>query len=508
LKQYSKKEKKMNRETSCVIKLFVTLIVSCLLFLPAFAFAADKAAKIDELLHMYHEYGMFNGTVLVAEKGEVILKKGYGYADIEWVVENEPDTKFRVGSLTKQFTAMLIMQLVEENEIELNRPLTVYLPDYRRDTGDRVTIHNLLTHTSGIPNYADIPGFWSDSIMIHYTFNRLLYELCAGDLEFEPGSNIRYSNSNYVILGAIIENITGKKYEDVLRERILEPLGMENTGVDDYTQIIKNRAAGYARRIYGLINSSYIHMANFFAAGAMYSTVEDLFIWDQALYTNKLLGENYKNKMFTPFLSNYAYGWGVKRVPVGGEPGVDEYEDSVKIISHSGGITGFTSTIHRLVEDKHTVILFDNTGSSVLSDIAGAIRNILYDKPHDMPKRSVAETLYKTVVEDGVETAIEQYHILRKEQSDEYNFDESELNDLGYALLHLQKVTDAIAIFELNVEMYSDGYNTYDSLGEALMIDGQVDLAIQNYAKSLELNPNNTNAIIMLHRIYEQRQKS
>jgi tetratricopeptide (TPR) repeat protein len=209
--------------------------------------------------------------------------------------------------------------------------------------------------------------------------------------------------------------------------------------------------------------------------------------------------------MFTPFLGDYAYGWGVYKVSIGGTPGLDDGEDSVKIISHSGGITGFSSIIHRFVEDKHTIILFDNTGSSVLSDIARAIRNILYDKPHDMPRRSVAEALYKIVVEDGVEAAIEQYHILRKKQSDEYNFDESELNDLGYALLHLHRVTDAIAIFELNVEMYSDGYNTYDSLGEAFMIGGQVDLAIQNYAKSLELNPNNTNAIIMLHRIYGQR---
>jgi CubicO group peptidase (beta-lactamase class C family) len=501
------KEERMRREYSRSTRLLEALTIICSLLLPTTALAAHKVAKIDELLHMYHEYGMFNGTVLVAERGEVILKKGYGYADIELAVENEPDTKFRIGSLTKQFTAMLIMQLVEEKEIELDLPLTVHLPDYRKDTGDRVTIHNLLTHTSGIPNYADIPGFWSDSIRIHYTFDKLLYELCAGDLEFEPGSDIRYSNSNYVILGAIIESITGKTYEDALRERILEPLGMENTGIDDHTRIIENRAAGYARRIYGLINESYIHMANFFAAGAMYTTVEDLFIWDQALYTNKLLGERHKKKMFTPFLGNYAYGWGVRKVSVGGKPDFDEDEDSVKIISHSAGITGFTSTIQRFVEDRHTIILFDNTSSSVLSDIARAIRNILYDKPHDMPRRSIAGALYQIVVENGVEAAIERYHMLREEQPDEYNLDEGELNELGYALLRLHRVKDAIAIFELNVEMYSDGYNTYDSLGEALMIDGQYDRAVQNYAKSLELNPNNTNAAIMLRRIDEQRKE-
>lgn len=495
----------MDRENKRFIVSYVALFICCSLILTNTVFAADKAAKIDDLLSMYHDYGRFNGTVLVAEKGEVILKKGYGYADIEWSIENKPDMKFRIGSITKQFTAMLIMQLVEAKKIKLNATITSYLPDYRKDTGDRITVHNLLTHTSGIPNYTNIPGFWSDSIRVHYTLDKIVYELCAGDLEFEPGSTFRYSNSNYIILGAIIEKVTGMRYADVLQEKILEPLGMDNTGFDDHGRIIENRAAGYARLGSDLVNASYIHMPNAYSAGAMYSTVEDLFIWDQALYTNKLLSSKYKKKMFTPFLGNYAYGWGVYRLPLGSTPGFDQGEDSVQVIAHSGGITGFTSTIHRLVEDKHTVILFDNTGSGVLSEIARTIRNILYDKPYDMPRRSVAEAIYPIILEQGVEAAVEHYHMLRNEHPEEYDFGEGELNNLGYVLLGVDRVKDAIVIFELNVEMYSGGYNTYDSLGEAFMVDGQFDLAIQNYAKSLELNPNNANAIIMLQRIQEQR---
>ncbi len=470
---------------------------------PGSLFAQDRAEKIDELLTMYNEYDQFNGTVLVAENGEVILKKGYGYADFEWEIENHPDMKFLIGSITKQFTAMLIMQLVQTGKIKLDAAITTYLPDYRKDNGDRITIHNLLTHTSGIPNLTNIPGFWSDSIRNRYTMDHLIYTFCAGDLEFEPNAEYRYSNSNYMILGAIIEQVTGQTYEEVLQENILEPLGMENTGMGDFTRIIPNRATGYARFGSDLVNAMQINMANVYAAGAMYSTVEDLYIWDQALYTDKLLSKKYKKMMFTPFLDNYAYGWGVHKRTKGGTPGFDEGQDSVQIISHSGGIHGFTSVIHRLVDDRHTIILFDNTTSGTLGDITLAIRAILYDKSYEMPRRSVANEILPIILEGGVEAAIEHYHMLRDEHPDEYDFREYELNNLGYVLLGMNRIEDAIAILELNVELYSEGYNTYDSLGEAYMIAGERELAIENYAQSLKLNPENANAVRMLQRIFE-----
>jgi CubicO group peptidase (beta-lactamase class C family) len=494
----------MHNISAQITRSCVLIGLVCVLIMPAVLAAQDKAEKIDELISMYQEYDRFNGTVLVAENGKVILKKGYGYADFEWDIENEPDMKFLIGSITKQFTAMLVMQLVQAGNIKLDAPITTYLPEYREDTGDRITIHNLLTHTTGIPNLTNIPGFWSDSIRNRYTMDRLIYGFCAGDLEFEPNTEYRYSNSNYMILGAIIEQVTGETYEQVLQQNILEPLGMENTGMGDFTSIIPNRATGYARFGSTLVNAPQIYMPNAYAAGAMYSTVEDLFIWDQALYTDKLLYKKYKKMMFTPFLDDYAYGWAVYKRTKGGTPGFDEGQDSVQIIGHTGGIHGFTSVIHRFVEDKHTIILFDNTASGALGDITPAIRAILYDESYEMPRRSIANEILPIILESGVETAIEHYHTLRDEHPDEYDFTEGELNNLGYVLLGMNRVADAIAIFELNVEMYSAGYNTYDSLGEAYMIAGQRDLAIENYAQSLKLNPENANAVRMLQRIFEQ----
>lgn len=462
--------------------------------------ANDKPGKIDAYLTQCYEQGQFNGTALVAEAGEVIYKKGFGYANREWGIPNSVDARFRIGSITKQFTAMLIMQLVEEGKISLEAKMTAYLPDYRKQTGDRVTIHHLLTHTSGIPSYTALPGFWSDSTRNHYSVDYVVENFCSRDLEFEPGEKYRYNNSGYYLLGAIIEAVTGKPFAQVLRERILDPVGMDNTGMDDQSQILKKRASGYVKHLTEYVNDPYFFMQNAYAAGAMYSTVEDLYKWDQALYTEKLISEKSKQKMFTPFLSNYGYGWSIDTMPLANA------SDSVKVIAHGGGINGFNTLIARFVEDKHLVVLLNNTGPAPLSDMSQGIVNILYDRPASLPKIPIAETLLKTLLETDVQAAIKQYRDLKADQKEEYDFGESQLNRLGYQLLGLDRVADAIEIFKLNIEAYPEAFNPYDSLGEAYMINGDYELAIKNYAKSIELNPDNTNGIEMLKKIEERMQ--
>ena len=234
--------------------------------------AQDKAAKIDELMKTYNNYQQFNGAVLVAENGKVIFKKGYGMANMEWNIPVEPDTKFRLGSITKQFTSMLILQLVQEGKIKLDGKLTDYLPDYRKDTGDRITIHQLLNHTSGIPSYTGLPNFFQDMSRNPYAVSDFVKKFASGDLEFEPGTKWNYNNSGYFLLGAIVEHVTGKPYEQVLKERIFDPVGMKNTGYDHSDTIIAKRAAGYEKRPGGYINAPYLDMSLPYAAGSLYST--------------------------------------------------------------------------------------------------------------------------------------------------------------------------------------------------------------------------------------------
>src|SRR5260370_30236552 len=183
------------------------------------ALASNHTERIDALISAYNKLRQFNGSALVAEKGSVILEKGYGLANMEWQIPNTPDTKFRVGSITKQFSSMVVMQLVSEGKIKLDEKITTYLPDYRKDTGDKVTVRNLLTHTSGIPSYTSIPGFFQNQSRDPYTVADFVKKYTMGDLEFEPGSKFSYDNSGYFLLCAIIERVSGKSDDKNLQER-------------------------------------------------------------------------------------------------------------------------------------------------------------------------------------------------------------------------------------------------------------------------------------------------
>jgi CubicO group peptidase (beta-lactamase class C family) len=451
--------------------------------------AQSKAEKIDSLMKVYNSYRQFNGSVLVAEHGAVILKKGYGFANAEWNIPNQPDTKFRLGSITKQFTSMLIMQLVQQGKIKLDGKITDYLPDYPNKNGDRVTIHHLLTHTSGIPSYTGFSAFREGLDRKTSTPAEFLKVFADSALEFEPGTQWRYSNSGYFVLGAVIEKVTGKSYETVLRESILIPLGLNSTGYDHSEEVIEKRASGYEKRGRGYANASFIDMSLPYSAGSLYSTVEDLCLWDQALYTEKLLSNENKAKMFTPFLNRYAYGWVVARAPLGSTT------ETVGVIQHGGAINGFNSIIYRVPDDRNLVILLNNTGGAPLDKMARDVLAILYGKPSTPPKRSVADALVATILDGGIAAGVKQYHEMTTTRTSEFSLVESEMNVSGYELLNMKKFEEAIAVFKLNVESFPKSSNTYDSLGEAYMLRGNKDMAIQNYQKSLELDPHNTNAV-------------
>jgi len=460
------------------------------------AFAQPDVRKIDGLLKQYYDYGQFNGSILVAEKGKIIYEKGFGMANMEWAIPNQPDTKFRIGSLTKQFTATLILQLVEEGKVKLDGKITDYLTDYRKDTGDKVTIHQLLNHTSGIPNYTARPDFMADISRNPYAVATFVKRFASGDLEFEPGSKFSYDNSGYHILGAIIEKVTGKSYETVLTERIFSPLGMTNTGYDRHSPILLKRASGYQKTPAGFVNAAYLDMSIPYAAGSIYSTVEDLLKWDQSLYEDKILSAQSKKLMFTPGLGNYGYGVRITDEPVG------KTDQKIRIIGHGGAINGFNSLNLRAVEKQQTVIILDNANlGQYHGKIATSIIGILNGQPIEPPKRSIAETLYKIAIEKGVASAVAEYRKLKVENSPTFDFSENELNTLGYQLLGLKRPKDAIEIFKLNVEMFPNSANPYDSLGELYLADGQKDLALANYKKAAELDPKNANALLIVKRL-------
>ena len=466
------------------LKRSLTLFLITLLATTA-AVAQDKVAKIDEMVRKFHEYRQFNGAVLVAENGKVIYKKGHGLANMEWEIPVKPDTKFRIGSVTKQFTAAIILQLVDEGKIKLDGKLTDYLPDYRKETGDKVTIHHLLNHTSGIPSYTNAT-FFREHSRDSYSVKDFVEKFTQGDLEFEPGSKWRYNNSGYYLLGAIIEKLTGKSYEENLRERITKPLGMKNTGYDNNSPLIKNRAQGYEKTPDGWRNAPYLDMSLPYAAGSMYSTVEDLYLWDRALYGDKVISAASMEKMNTPGLQNYGYGVSIREREIG------DSGKKASVIHHGGGINGFNSLFTRVTNGQHLVVILDNISEGRYhGPMTYNVIKILNGIAYDPPRMSIAEALNSVANTVGGAAAVAKYRKLKKENPDEYDFAEGELNTLGYQLLRGGKTQDAIEIFKLNVEMYPKASNPYDSLGEAYLEAGDKINALSNYRKSVELDPNN-----------------
>lgn len=471
------------------------ITVFILFVLSPMAFAQNKAKQIDDLMHRYVDNGQFNGSVLVAAGGKVIFKKGYGLANMEWNIPNSTDTKFRLGSLTKQFTAMLIMQLVEQGKLKLDGKITDYLTDYPKANGDKITIHHLLTHTSGIPNYTSLPAFNEKLSRNRYKPADFIKQFSDLPLEFEPGSKYAYSNSGYFLLGAIIEKVTGNTYEKVLQANIFTPLQMNNTGYDVSFRILPKRAAGYQK--WGVYeNASYIDMSIPYAAGSLYSTVEDLALWDQALYSDKLLPASSKTIMFTPYKNGYAYGWGVGKMQIG------QLKDSLLVMEHQGGINGFNTSLIRIPKDKHLVVLLNNTGGTNLGAIENKILKILYNQPFELPKISVAYVLGKALSDTSLANALKQYEKISKQPA--YYLNEAEINRLGYEQIGSGKIKEGIAVFNLNVMEYPQSANAWDSRGEAYMLNGDRAQAILDYKKSLELDPYSMNAIRKLNEMGEK----
>ncbi len=273
--------------------------------------------------------------------------------------------------------------------------------------------------------------------------------------------------------------------------------GLKATGYDWSADIIPERASAYLMTLGGLRHAEYLDMSLPYAAGAMYSTVEDLWGWDQALSEHKLLSAESSRLMETGHVRAgpgwYGYGWFSERVDRGAE------RDSATAISHSGGINGFAAMNYRIPEDGIAIIWLDNSGQG--SPLHERIRQILYNLPYETPRPSIARALLPVIRAEGVGAGIRKYRETRARTPEAYVFDEPELNTLGYALLRGGRTADAVAIFSLNVEMYPAGANTYDSLGEAYLAAGDTTLARANYRRSLDLNPQNGNAATILRRI-------
>jgi CubicO group peptidase (beta-lactamase class C family) len=311
-------------------------------------------AYIDSLIAANFDENGPGGVLLVAKDGEPIYRKGFGFASLELEVKNDPSMSYRIGSVSKQFTAVAVLQLVQKGEIYLDDPVTKYLPDYNT-YGETITINHLLSHTSGIPSYTENPVF-AEKMFEDQSKKELIESFEKDSLLFKPGTDWSYSNSGYVLAGLVVEKVSGMDLNDYYQQFIFDPLEMNNTYIGTYDKVLPNTAYGYASAADGNYRPArYLSWTWPYAAGSIISSVDDMLKWDNALYTEKILNREMKAEAWKPFilddgrLANYGYGWGVSR-----------YLDT-RIIAHGGGINGFVCMGIRIPKERVYVILLTNS---------------------------------------------------------------------------------------------------------------------------------------------------
>ncbi|HMS66826.1 MAG TPA: serine hydrolase [Saprospiraceae bacterium] len=448
-----------------------------------------KIAKIDEIINLYFENAGFNGSALIAHNGKVIYKKGFGLANMEWNIPNETDTKFRIASVTKPFTAILIMQLVAEKKLALHEPITTYLKDYPKENGNKITVHHLLTHSSGLLRDVDI-----DQKQFHSP-KQLVEKFKNEPLIYKPGEKFEYSNAGYILLGYILESVTNMPYKELLEEQIFEPLNMQNSGYYRHSLLLENRASGYTNNFIDYKNTNYEDFSNVYSAGSIYSTVEDMYLFDQALESEKLLPKKYINLILTKYIKadfegHYGYGLELTKKPIGNS------KDVIETVGHSGSLPGFCAVYTRIPSTHSAIILLDNTGRAYLNAMTTAITGILNDKPYDLPKKSIAKLLFDKIEQEGINSGIQFFNNFKDDVN--YYVNEEELYIVSYKFNQSNDIENAVAVLKIGISFFPNAFNLYDSYGEILLKQGDENKAIDNYKKSVELNPNNKNGIRVL----------
>ncbi|WP_205513035.1 serine hydrolase domain-containing protein [Longitalea arenae] len=336
--------------------------------------ASAQHSGVDTFISNFSKKNNFNGTILIRQNSREVYKKSFGLANIPFKVPNTTDTKYKVASITKAFTSVLILQMYQEGRLDLDKTIITYLPEYKGPAGDKVTIRQLLNMTSGMRNMDMGLTFESalqrgaPQYQLPHTSDEMLAKYSSDSLLNQPGTQWDYNNAEYIILGKIIEKITGKTYEQTLTEKILQPLQMDNTGLLKLEKIIEKLADTYFYRddLKMMSNDLPVYFCNWYAAGAMYSTVDDIGKFADALFAEKILKQPVLKQMFTPALNEYGLGvWVYKDYNINGK--------MYTIVKRPGSIMGAQAMLFHVLENNSTIIILSNTGTVSLDDFAAVI---------------------------------------------------------------------------------------------------------------------------------------
>lgn len=462
---------------------------------------SEKEKQIVQFTRTCMDVHQIPGLALaVVENNEMMIAKAFGVKNL---ATHEPITTrsiFHMASVSKPFAATAIMQLVEKGKIKLDDPLIRYLPYFKLDDPryQDITIKQMLTHTSGIPDVKDYE--WDKPQFDDGAAERYVRSLADEKMIAAPGEKLQYSNMAFDILADVIAKVSGMSFEDYMKKNILDPLDM--TESDFLRKRIKPelRTSAHVFNLRPEVSEVYPYNRRHAPSSCLNASVVEMCNWaianlNQGVFKkNRILDASSYKLLFEPQVR--ADG----DLAVGLSWFLGEYQ-GFKTIGHGGGDLGFRSYIILIPEKSLAVVTASNYQNTPMQEVAFGVLNIMLGLEPEPPKKQIVVTLGRTIAEQGVQAAVEQYRKLKQSEPDAYNFRQSQLNNLGYQLVRLDRLDDAIEIFRLNVEMFPDAFNPYDSLAEAYMKSGHNELAIQFYKKSLELNPENANAITMLKQL-------
>jgi CubicO group peptidase (beta-lactamase class C family) len=441
-----KSRQRIEYEWLLVIATALCLGLGCAAPLPDVVVTEEKVLAIEKLMDRFYENEQFYGTILIAVDGKILYQKATGYANRDSLIPNTLDTKFRIASATKPMTAMLVLQLVEEGKLRLDDKLTDILPEYPADKGRDITVRHLLTHRSGIVGEPRVREL--ERIEKLYHSRKQMLDLITGfDLVFEPGTRNEYSNFGYYILGAIIERVSGRSYDELLQEKICTPLGMENTLPDVTGTTYEKRAIGYHYNYFsGPELAPHLDMSFAFGCGHLLSNAQDLYRFDQALYGDDLLKDE---ELMRSFFDNF--GWRSQKVPIGNEG------RKIRVSLVNASVNGFKCNMLRFADDEVFITQLTNhkeQNQHILqgygtSDIASRILAILYDQPYDLPRKSAAYEVFRTLVDSGEVAASEKYHDLFENKQDRFWFKDEEFEILAHELFEAGMLDKALVFCRL-----------------------------------------------------------
>jgi CubicO group peptidase (beta-lactamase class C family) len=461
-----------------------SFLFSALLFFYSLSLCAQgKKDKLEEIMKSYHNFNQFDGSVLVAENGKIVYKGAFGMANREWNIPNSTDTKFMIGSVSKALTALLVLLQVQKGLIDLDQTISHYIPEFSKKNGDKITIRQLLSHTSGMPNYDIYSDFFPKMSRQYYTRDEYIKLYMDAPLAFEPGKGYYYSSWGYYTLGYIVEKVTGKSYSQAMKDDIFDKISMNSSGSYAHTQVVKNRASGYDYSLGEYKSADFRDQSNTMGTGDLYSTVEDLFKLHIALGKNTLLNKKLTDEMFKPGIApaNYGFGWFNKNFKY--------QKDTIASNFHLGMTEGFISFLVRTPKPDRLIVFLCNSSPIDFFGVAGSLMRALDNKPV-VVKHPVHKAMETLIAAKGVAKAVEAYQTLKKDTA-HYYVDWISMDFLANELYNLKRYDDAKILCESNAAEFPDKDLVLLTLAKTYQALGRKQDAIIWYKKMIALGTDN-----------------